>query len=306
MKLARTLIISCTTVSSFIACTKNTGITPGNETQLQATVSANAADEYNVQTDESSFSADADAAVAVNPSFSLGLGSATDSSTIADAIIDRSTITASFKGIKITYRGISVFGVKRTGEATIELAKGSSWLEAGAILKITFNGVAITYLDKTRTYNGTCYITNTSGGIAYVFPDTVVHTMRVNGTVKFEDNSTLTWWAARKNTFYKSDISFSSEGDTLINGERYSMGGTTRFNRLFLVKAPEAIVSNISCGLNKPVSGTRIFTSDNRNTTITFGVNQNGSPVASGDCAYGYKIEWTMWSNQNATLIISY
>jgi len=62
----------------------------------------------------------------------------------------------------------------------------------------------------------------------------------------------------------------------------------------FIVKAPKPIGSNATCEFDKPVAGTRVFVSDNRNTTITFGIKENSFLVSSGNCAHGYKIEWTM------------
>ncbi len=287
------------------SCQKSNN-SPKDETQLQASVTQNAADEYNVQSGEQFISADANTAVAVNPSFEIASGNTMDNSIIAGATVDKSLITAFVKKIKIIYNGVAVLGVTRTGDITVELVNGNSWLNAGAVLKITVDNLKVTYLGRSWTYNGTGYIKNVSGGLAFVAPDIVVHSMRVNGTVAFDDNTTLTWWSARKNSYHKNDLSFSSEGDTLINGESCTMGGINRYGTAFLIKAPQAIVSHATCGFDKPVEGTRVLTTDNRNTTITFGVNENGNSVSNGDCAYGYKIEWTTWSGQNATLIISY
>lgn len=304
MKSVITLIAFAAITSGMLSCQKSNS-NRGDENQLQTEATQNAADEYNVQTNEQSLSADASTAVAVDPSFSTSSG-ATDNSIIAGAIVDRSSVTASIKKIKIVYNGVAVSGIIRTGEIIIELVSGSNWINAGAVLKITLNNVKVTYLGKSFTYNGTGYITNVSGGLAYIAPETVVHTLRVNATVTFNDNSILSWWAARKNTYYQNDLSFSSAGDTLVNGETCTMGGVSRYNKDFIVKAPQAIASNAACGFYKPVSGTRIFTSDHRNTTVTFGVNENGASVNSGDCAYGYKVEWTTWNGGNATLIASY
>jgi hypothetical protein len=84
------------------------------------------------------------------------------------------------------------------------------------------------------------------------------------------------------------------------------MGGRNRFDTDFLVKAPEPIVSDLTCGIDKPVSGKRVFTAAGRDTYITFGVNNTGTPVSPGNCAYGYKLEWTTWWGQDATLIVPY
>jgi hypothetical protein len=266
-----------------------------------------AADEYRLQTDEESLSADISTAVGANPSFTVASGSTADSSLISGAIIDKSIITASLKKIQIVYRGTSVFGVTRSGKITIELVNGNNWAETGALLKIDFEDIKITYFERSATYNGTLYITNVSGGLPYdPNHDSVIHRIRVNASVIFDDNSTLSWWAARKNSYVKHNVSFASYGDTLINGETYAMGGINRYNNYFLVQAPQAIFSNLTCGFAKPVSGVRIFTLANKNVTVTFGTNANGSAVEGGDCAYGYKVEWSRWNGETGTAVISY
>jgi hypothetical protein len=288
-------------------CSKtNSNPSSQNESQLQAAVMQNTADEYRMQTDEELLSADISTAVGANPSFTIASASTADSSLIAGAIVDNSIITASLKKIKIVYTGTSVFGTIHTGTIIIELVKGDSWIEAGAVLKIDFEDVKITYMERSVTYNGTSYITNVSGGLPYWLGDSVIHRVRVNASVTFDDNSKITWWAARKNLYVKTNASFASYGDTLINGETYAMGGVNRYNTYFLIKAPQPVVANLTCGFNKPVSGLRIFTGDNRNVTITFGVSENGSLVGEGNCAYGYKVEWPKWNGEIGTAIISY
>jgi hypothetical protein len=295
------------TVSVFLTnCNKTNSNPSQNESQLQASVMQNTSDQYRVQTDEESLSADISAAVQANPSFAIASGSTADSSLIAGAIVDKSIITASLKKIKIVYTGTSVFGVTHSGTIIIELVNGNSWIDAGAVLKIDFEDVKITYMGRSVTYNGIGYITNVSGGLPYWLGDSVIHQIRVNASVTFDDNSKLNWWAARKNLYVKNNTSFVSYGDTLINGETYAMGGINRYNTYFLIKAPQPIVSNLTCGFEKPISGIRIFTADNRNVTITFGVNTNGSPVSEGSCAYGYKVEWPKWNGGTGTAIISY
>ncbi|HXL54931.1 MAG TPA: hypothetical protein VN958_01655, partial [Chitinophagaceae bacterium] len=223
------------------------------------------------------------------------------------AVVDNSIITVLYKGIKIIYTGTPVFGIVRTGKITIELVNGNSWIDAGAILKINFESVKITYMGKSVIYNGTVYITNVSRGLPYrPGSDSTIHKVRVNATVTFDDNSILTWWAARKNVYIKNNKTFTSYGDTLVNGETCTIGGINRYNTNFLVKAPQPVVSNLTCGFYKPVSGIRVFASDNRNVTITFGIDENGSPVSSGTCAYGYKVEWPRWNGETGIAIISY
>ena len=288
-------------------CNKSKSNSSESESQLQAAVIQNAADEYHVQTDEESLSADVSAAIEANPSFAISSGSTENNSLIAGATVDNSIITASLKKIKIVYTGTSVFGIVRSGTIIIELVKGDSWIEAGSILKIDFEDVKITYMERSVVYTGTRYVTNVSGGLPYgTGRDSVIHQIRVNASVTFDDNKKLTWWAARKNLYVKTNASFASYGDTLINGETYSMGGINRYNTYFLVKAPQPVIANLTCGFGNPVSGIRIFTLGNRDVTITFGVNDNGAPVNGGNCAYGYKAEWPKWSGGTGTAVISY
>jgi len=305
MRSTKTFILILAAGSLAVAsCKKSADNSSGNETQLQQTTMQNAADQYQLQTDEETMNSDANTAVAANSSFAVG---GTDNSLIAGAVVDYSLITDVVKKIKITYTGESILGFVRTGDITIELVNGNDWAEAGAILKITFENVKITFLGHWVIHNGTCYITNVSGGLAWISgADSIQHKERINGTVTFDDNSTITWWAARRNYYVKSISTFASHGDTLVNNENCSMGGMDRYGINFLVKAPQPIVSNATCGFDKPVSGIRIFAAENRNTTITFGVTQTGTPVNEGDCAYGYKVEWTQWNGQPGTAVISY
>jgi hypothetical protein len=306
-----TALFSIMLITTFIVLTSckknNSGTSPQDESKLQVAIMQNATDQYHVQTDEESLSSDANAAVEANPSFSIASGGTADSSLIAGAVVDNSTITAFFKGIKIIYTGIPVFGIIRTGKITIELVNGNSWIDAGAVLKISFENVKITYGGKSVIYNGTRYIININGGLLLgPGSDSVIYKIRVNASVTFDDNSIFTWWAARKNLYVKSSTTFTSYGDTLVNGEILTMGGSNRYTTNFLIKAPEPIVSNLTCGFDKPVSGVRIFSSDNRDATITFGVEANGSPVNTSSCAYGYKVEWPRWNGQSGIAIISY
>ncbi len=78
-------------------------------------------------------------------------------------------------------------------------------MNAGSIMKITFENVKVTYMGKSVPYNGVRYVTNIGGGLPYDgTKDTVRHKVRVNATATFSDNTVFTWWAARKNEYIKS------------------------------------------------------------------------------------------------------
>src|SRR5262245_22941197 len=72
------------------SCKKSADNSSGNEAQLQAATMQNAADQYQLQSDEESMNSDATTAVAANSAFSVG---STDNSIVAGAVVDYSLIT---------------------------------------------------------------------------------------------------------------------------------------------------------------------------------------------------------------------
>jgi len=137
-------------------------------------------------------------------------------------------------------------------------------------------------------------------------PNPFVYKIQVNGSVTFEDGTQRTYWIRRENTFNKtSPYTFTIAGDTTVNSNPCTIGGTTRYGDNFLVQAPEAISSNLVCSYGEPTSGERILTYGTEAVTITYGVDDTGTPITSG-CAYGFKINWTKLSGQQGTAVISY
>ncbi|MFP5042176.1 hypothetical protein [Parasediminibacterium sp. JCM 36343] len=295
-------------------CKKNdtaTAPSVADETTLQTNVSANAADQTNVQNDDDAIANDASRAsdaVAPFDATTVSGGATSDSSTVAGAVIDKSPLKQGVKKFFIRYIGANGFGVTKSGKVTVELINGSKWTDKGAVLKETLDSVQINYNGKTRIYNGTRYVTNVSGGYMYtgILINPNIYTVHAYGTVTFEDNSTRTYWAARKNTFNKTTATFTSSGDTTVNGDTCTIGGTSRFNKPFLVKAPQTYVASFDCNyFRNPIAGVRTYVSDGRNVTITFGVDVSGNQVTSG-CAYGYNITWTKLNGQSKTITIKY
>jgi len=292
----------------FNACKKDT-VSTEEELALQVTSQTNANDQARLQNDDDVFSNDAAQAIDNDAEFGTVPSKNVDSATIEGAVIDKRGLLN--KKVVLSYWGKNINGVIKTGKITIELISGSKWRDAGAVIKQTFDTCSITRNNKTIVFNGTRYVTNVKGGTfagMYLKGDTIVHQVRVNGTVTFENGATKTWWAARRNTYFIKllSLNFISSGDTLINSEACAMGGISRFGNAFVVKAPIdlKIVNTTTC-VGKPQSGVRVFTSDNRTVTVTYGVDSQGNAVTSG-CAYGYKVEWTKYNNAKGSAIIAY
>ncbi len=301
-----------------IGCSKNsTSSTPStaDETTLQTTVTQNAADQNNIQNDDDAISNDATAATETVPGFGtnatcntskIATFGATDSTSVPGTRIDTNFVRIRIPRIILWYRGIlDASGFIKKGKITVELIKGKRWTDTGAILKET-DSVTITRNGNTRIYEGVRYVTNVSGGSYYKGPtNPFVYTMHKSGTVTFENGTVRSFWVARKNTFNKRTYTFTSDGDTTINGSLCSIGGITRFDFPFLVQSPQTYVSNAICGFDRPTEGIRIHTSHNQEVTLTFGVDTSGTQITSG-CAYGYKINWTKLNGQKGTAVISY
>ena len=301
-----------------IGCSKNsTSSTPStaDETALQTTVTQNASDQNNIQTDDDAIANDATAATETVPGFGINAASnnlkittfgATDSSSVPGIKIDTSFVRLRIPRIVLLYRGIAdISGIIKKGKITVELIKGKRWTDTGAILKET-DSVTITRNGNTRIYDGVRYVTNVSGGSYYKGPtNPFVYTMHKSGTVTFENGTVRSFWVARKNTFNKQTLTFTSDGDTTVNGSLCSIGGITRFGNPFLVQSPQTYVSNYGCGFDRPTAGIRVHISNGQLVTVTFGVDTAGTQTTSG-CAYGYKVNWTKLSGQKGTAVISY
>jgi hypothetical protein len=234
-----------------------------------------------------------------------------DSTSLPGIIIDKLAFKVKIPRIVLKYKGLKdLSGYTKTGRITLEIINNKKWVEAGAILKETYN-VSVSRRNKTRVYNGTRYVTNVSGGYRFKgLPNTSVYTMHAYDTVTFDKGSQRICWITRKNSFNKQALIFNSGGDTIINGSLCTIGGTTRFGKSFLVQAPQDIISGKDCGFENPISGVRIHTSSTSATnkqivTITYGVDSLGTPTKMG-CAWGYKVNWLKLNGNQGTVTIKY
>ncbi len=308
----KTVLMLCSllvmVVFSLSSCKKkdNTDNTTTDETALQSTVTTNSADQSSVQNDDDVFSGDVARATDFQNAFTPIVG--VDSIVNDVSTVDRSLLSASARRFFIRYNNKPFRGITRSGKITVELINGTRWGDIGAVIKQTFDTVKVTYSNgKTRTYNGIRLVTNVTGGYWYSGnPDSVAHRVRFNGSVTYDNGSTKNFWIARLNSYVKSAKKFYSDGDTTISGNKYTQGGTSRFGNAFTVQAAQVYIADSTCGFDKPYFGKRIYTSDNRDVTITFGVDASGNQVPLGNCAYGYKIEWVRFNKQKATAIIAY
>jgi hypothetical protein len=293
---------------TFTACRKNTD-GPGDDLKLGS-------DNAKVQTDideggnvvSEAFSYTSQAMRVASPQ---DLADVQAGLTICGATIDTSQLTAQ-KLITITFDGDTPCNGKiRSGIITGKLITGAKWRDVGAQLLVTFTNYKVENISTNLrfTYNGTKTYTNLTGGLIRTLNISSPVNIKVRGNmvVTFDDGTQRTWWIARRNSFdYNGgNTRLVVDGDTTIANKTYTIGGVNRLGYDFLLEAPSSLVLLQFCGWDRPVNGVRRHTYNNREVTLTFGVNAQGSP-AGGSCAYGYKIEWVRINGETGEAIIAY
>lgn len=242
---------------------------------------------------------------------------------LADATITNSAAGTANK-ITITYNGTTNPASpcrKRTGVITIELLNAARWVEPGAVLKYTFINFKVenTCTNRSVKLNGERYVTNVKGGnlfrLHHHLVDSLQHKVRT-GTIgleaTFTDSSgtkTAVWNVAR-NTVIKNIADtyfFTTNGDTSIaNLNNTESWGTTRFGSAYQTVFSSAIKANTFCKLWKPTSGEVVHNVGNFTSTVKFGLNAMGLPIAANDCATHFRVTWVASNGVSNTNLIPY
>jgi len=290
--------------------------TPENEFTLQTTLSQNASDQTEIQSDEDLIIGDVQKAIFAANNFNGAQSTSYDTKTLPNAVID---LRASKTNKLITIGYVSdsaINGVSKNGTITIQLTKGANWNTAGATISES-DSVKITYNGISRVHQSNRTITNILGGKRDSVSkySSYVYSVHSYGVVNFPDNTTCNYWITRKNTLSNSSsfatlpVIFSSNGDTTINGDVCTMGGTSRTKTKFRVKDSQTYATSLLCGYSRPFLGIRSFIAGDT-VKITFGVdasgNQSGSDTTACGSIYGYKIEWTKLNGLSGSRVFSY
>jgi hypothetical protein len=229
-------------------------------------------------------------------------------SAIAGATVNDSTYISE-KKIVITYNGANANGTKnRVGEVTVQLVTGSHWVDAGAMVKITYSDLKITHISSQKTIkiNGFHLITNVNGGHAFV--DTVVtHKIRGLMTVSFDNETSRSWSIARKRVITHYDLVYNVEvnGDTTIAGiNNVVVWGTNRLGNMFYTQIQQPVQWSSACPQG-PYSGVKVHKGLAREITVTFGVDALGNP-ATGTCPFGFRVNWSNLRGEAKSAVIGY
>lgn len=149
-------------------------------------------------------------------------------------------VTLNAQNFTIDYSNSTTCGSRvLSGTVAVELLAGhTKFSEQGAVLKFTFTNYKVLYTNSNQalTYNGTAYVTNTSGGKLldlFTMATTVEHKVRATLEVTFDTSSTATpvsrtWNVFRKKTFESTGagtgISLTLTGDTSSTDNSYING----------------------------------------------------------------------------------
>jgi hypothetical protein len=226
-----------------------------------------------------------------------------DSTAICDAVISLDTASSTYT-ITITYNGTNcTLNRKRSGSVTISWTKGQIWQNAGSVVTVQFNNLAITRVsdNKTITLNGTHTYTNVSGGSLISLPNSpgtsITHTITSdNMEITFDNGTKRTWNVARQRVFtYNGGFVITTSG-THTEGTTTGISewGMDRFGRAFDVEIIDPRVISQSCSWQM-TAGTVAFVNTLGTTTITYGLDASGTATGcpiSGSTYY-FQLSWT-------------
>lgn len=219
--------------------------------------------------------------------------------------------------IIITYNDSTVCrNKKRSGSILLEITPGQKWKDEGTTIKATFNAFKVTRISdgKSITLNGTKSITNVNGGLLkdQIPGDIILHRIRGNLNITFDNGTIRTWTVARRETFTLTGTvhQVKVEGDTSLKEGTMTYNdivvfGTNRMGKPFKAAITTPIIANSTCEFTDPIQGVKVHKGLERELTITFGVDAKGEPVTNG-CAYGFKVDWDNARGQHKTVIAEY
>lgn len=257
------------------------------------------------------------------PSMHGKQAAAAQTNTIAGLSVDT---TGAYMGtIKLNYDGVTVVNNrKRSGSiklTIINYVSGQRWKMAGCVMKVEYLAYRVTRASDAAfiELNGIQNLTNVSGGTwweLYTFaqPNLSSSVTGTNLSVNFNGAGTASYNIHRQFTYTLSPayvLTCTGQGigtsGGISNLENY---GTTRDGDAFTSQVTSPIVWNTTCGGGAPLSGQLIIkvASKNFDLDCLFGVNSAGTPitVGSNQCAYGWKLTWTVGTNtQNKVIAYS-
>ncbi len=234
--------------------------------------------------------------------------------------LDVDTIGSYMGTIKLNYNGTVCNNRKREGSiklTVIDYATGKRWKNVGCVIKVEYLGYKVTRASDNQSVelNGIQMLTNVSGGtwvdlVLGLQPNLMNSVTGTNLSVKFNGTATANYNINRKFTYTWASNVLTCVGEGigssggLSNLENY---GTTRDGDAFTSQVSTPIVWNTTCGWGAPLAGNLSIKVASKAFALDclFGVNTSGTSVVVGSnqCAYGWKLTWTVGTTSQNKVI---
>lgn len=217
--------------------------------------------------------------------------------------------------LTITYNGTNCAGSRtRSGTVVVTWAIGTYWRNKNAVVTVSIQNLKITRVkdSKSITLNGTHTYTNVSGGslidLALGKIQNVTHTVTSDDmSITFDNGAKRTWHVARQRvyTVVTKNLVITTTG---LHADGNNTGiaewGTNRFGNNFVTQITQALVIDGNCSWRLTQGEVKVIRPE-VTTTITFGLDANGSPTGCpGDASYYFKLVWQ--ASKTYTFILPY
>lgn len=301
---------------TIVGCKKEEAPVPTPTTVTQPTPDGSTAQQTQKANDQNNFDNESNRAMDEAINAMQDCSQTRDVQAVCNMTVD--TSMASVGKITLTYNGNDCLNLtSRTGSIVIQLPYNgtvTTWTTVGAKAIITFNNYKVTRLsdNKSLTFNGFHSIKNVNGGgiIQLLLGNTIVHQVRANMVITFDDGTTRTWMVAKTRTFTHA-LGLTTNtiaGDTTFGSYVHAaVWGTNRLGQPFTVDIPTAIsyyMSGSVC-LYRPMPGVVVSYTTAFTLTTTYGVDIFGNVMTSG-CPYGYKFNWVDNNNVAQQVVLPY
>ncbi|MCB0480615.1 MAG: hypothetical protein KDC83_04240 [Flavobacteriales bacterium] len=211
---------------------------------------------------------------------------------------------------KVNY-GANCGRKKLSGTVTATIIPDSAkWKDAGTILRLDYSDYTVLFEvnNQTLVFNGSVFITNTNGGLivhALTLKKTIVHTIRGELNIKFDNASTRKWKIYKKRT-YSSSSGTAADLTGMISADSGSIAevGLNKLGQEFITTIPKTFVyknCNTSGSWVGPyvlTEGELIYTTGKISLKAEAGYIYSSSDnklTAVNNCeSLGYKLTWNI------------
>jgi hypothetical protein len=210
--------------------------------------------------------------------------------------------------VTMNYNGNLCNGRKKEGRVVISLEDYplNKWKQKGSIMKMEFMDYVVTYPDqKSVRVNGEIRVTNETGRtwyeLMYLYEPYSVNAAYGENLKANFDGITMIFHVARRYTFtYTKPFVYAQvQGYESVDGKNnVECWGKNREGKSFVSCTEAPLQWNTDCGPYSPNGGLLRMTAEEKYydfvTRMSVDTDGNEIPYAPGNCAFGWKLSWTL------------